>query len=169
MIPFDKYYQSTTKAGAFMQLEDGLTRELGAEAGGEESGQFRQAKVENIDVNFIDNTSDVPHRSEARTAMKNMSFCTYASIPSNEKHLKNEGFCVVDNFLGVYSPQIKKLTRDKFIGLVRLYMDDEDYDMFGKFDKNFDETNGISPHCLCKVCEELDISHYAYDFTNTCL
>ena len=141
-----------------MQLEDELTRELGAEAGGEESGQFKQAKVENIDVNFIDNTSDVPHRSEARTAMKNMSFCAYASIPSNEKHLKNEGFCVVDNFLGVYSPQIKKLTRDRFISLVRKSMDDEDYDI----------SNGVSPHCLRDVCEELDISHYACDFTNTC-
>ena len=34
-VPFDRHYKSTTKAGAFMQLEEELTRELGAEAGGE--------------------------------------------------------------------------------------------------------------------------------------
>ena len=47
--------------------------------------------------------------------MKDITFCEYAFIPSDNKHRKKERVCVIDNFLGVYSPKIKKLTKELFI------------------------------------------------------
>jgi hypothetical protein len=39
----------------------------------------------------------------------------YDFIPEDTKLLQNEGFCVIDTFLGTKAPLIKKLTRDYFI------------------------------------------------------
>jgi hypothetical protein len=35
--------------------------------------------------------------------------------PENKDLLKNEGFCIIDNFVGSYGKRIKKLTEDYFI------------------------------------------------------
>jgi len=49
--------------------------------------------------------------------MKAAKVVAYDFIPENKDLLKNEGFCVIDNFVGTYGKRIKKLTQDYFIGL----------------------------------------------------
>ena len=49
--------------------------------------------------------------------MKSALNMEYNFIPEDYKLLQNEGFCVLDNFLGTYAPLIKKLTREFFIDL----------------------------------------------------
>ncbi len=49
--------------------------------------------------------------------MRSADHVEYDFIPSDDKLLQNDGFCVLDVFLGIYSKLIKKLTREFFIDL----------------------------------------------------
>ena len=58
--------------------------------------------------------------------MKSITHLKYDFIPSNDKLLKNDGFCVIDQIVGIYGRQVEnepivngrkimKLTRDYVI------------------------------------------------------
>ena len=47
--------------------------------------------------------------------MREAHHVNYNNITECKLYDKKVGMCVIDNFLGVYSPYIKKLTREKFI------------------------------------------------------
>ena len=49
--------------------------------------------------------------------MRSADDVAYNCIREDKDLLKNEGFCVLDSFLGTYAPLIKKLTREFFIDL----------------------------------------------------
>ena len=49
--------------------------------------------------------------------MKSAKVVDYDFIPENKDLLKNDGFCVIDNFVGTYGKRIKKITQDYFIDL----------------------------------------------------
>jgi hypothetical protein len=105
----------------------------------------------------------------------------YDFIPEDTKLLQNEGFCVIDNFLGTYAPLIKKLTRGFFIDLcyvVRcevkpaeikqlssLHCEDDEYDAKASACRIED---GVSPEMLHKSCKELNIIHYCFDISKKC-
>ncbi len=43
--------------------------------------------------------------------MKSANFVNHNFIPHDDVLLKNDGVCVLDNFVGTYSTHIKKLTQ----------------------------------------------------------
>ena len=49
--------------------------------------------------------------------MKSAKPIKYNFFQSDVQYLKENGFCVIDTFVGIYGPLIKKLTRDYFIKL----------------------------------------------------
>ena len=49
--------------------------------------------------------------------MKSAKPIKYNFFESDDQYLKENGFCVIDTFVGIYGPLIKKLTRDYFIKL----------------------------------------------------
>ena len=101
--------------------------------------------------------------------MKAVSYPKYDFIPSDDKLLLNEGFCVLDQFVGFYSHLIPRCTPERFIEICSDYMnadvDDLDYGIDGIFWKIED---GVSTRCLSRVCEIFDISLYAFDVSNKC-
>ena len=98
--------------------------------------------------------------------MKSAKPIKFDFIPSDESLLENEGFCVVDQFVGIYGRHVKKATRNWFIN--RLY----EMNRASKLDTGVADVwsldAGVSASMLCDICKELDISHYAYDATRKC-
>ena len=123
---------------------------------GEESDNFKRSTVDNVNVNFVEEV--VAGRSEAQTPMRRASPVQYSFIPEDAKHQKNDGFCVIDNFIGIYGPLIKHMTKDYFISLVQKHTEDHKYDI----------SKGVTPLCLLEICKEYKISMYAYDVTSNC-
>lgn len=107
-------------------------------------------------------------QSEANTPMRNATYVKYGFIPSEDKYLKNEGFCVVDNFVGMYSPHIKRLTVEYFNQLISQIRGAKDNGLdFGLDESPVVYVNeGVTPTELMEVCKTLHISMYAYDITN---
>ena len=123
--------------------------------------------------------------------MKASSHISYNFIPNDESLLeKNDvlDMCVPTQFVGMYGHLIKKLTDSYFIDLCyqvrcevptpknniqqsRLDVDlcDDDKDEEPVVHANqWTIADGVSPSMLCKICNLLNISHYAYDFSNNC-
>ena len=123
--------------------------------------------------------------------MKASSHISYNFIPSDDSLLEKNivlDMCVPFQFVGIYGSLIKKLTDDYFIDLCyqvrgevstpksniqqsRLDVDLCDEDEDGEpivHAKQWTIKDGVSPDMLCKICNILNISHYAYDFSNNC-
>ena len=62
---------------------------------------------------FVEN--NIKHHDEKEMKMKSVYPVRYEFIPSDEKHLKEEGFCVIDQISSIYGPLLKKLSKDNFI------------------------------------------------------
>ena len=86
---------------------------------------------------------------------------------------------MIDTFVGIYGPLIKKLTRDYFIELcyevkgINMMTNKNHLDQ--GIDEDEDEKNnlwkiedGITPDMIQKICQKLNISHYAFDVTKKC-
>jgi hypothetical protein len=107
----------------------------------------------------------------------------YSFIPEDLSNLEHEGFCVIDNLVGVNGKSIKKVTREwfnKHIYDLNCYQSPLDEgldaencpthvsDASGKLKKMFNLKYGITPFELERICMELDISVYAFDITSKC-
>ena len=121
--------------------------------------------------------------------MRESHHVNYSYITDCKLHDK-KGMCVIDNFLAVYSPLIKKLTREKIISECRYYYKEKQSEQRDKNDcimleddtsdtedeeeedtvwiKNWQPKDGVSTSCLQYICEKYNISHYAYDVVNKC-
>ncbi len=136
--------------------------------------------IKNIKIESYDISKD---ENEDKMLLFAAKPVVYDFIPNDEKFNKNNGFYVSDVFVSLYKNQIKKLTLDKFIdmcydvrgetphspfrkslldvGIDSDSDDDEDY----KHNNKWSLKDGVTPHMLLKICEKLDISHYAFDIT----
>ena len=116
--------------------------------------------------------------------MRSDEVVNYNFIPHDDHLLNNDGFCVIDNFVGVYGKLITKLTTESFIDMC--------YDVRGEVKPNAikqistldhdlsddedDEpksaiwtiSDGVSPEMLYKICQKLDISHYGFNYDRKC-
>ena len=54
---------------------------------------------------------------EHNQLMKAAAPVDYSFVPADKSLLKNDGFCVLDQFIGIYGVKIKHLTKDYFIEL----------------------------------------------------
>ncbi len=114
--------------------------------------------------------------------MRAASPVEYSFIPADYSLLKNDGFCVRDQFLGIYSPLIKHLTEDYFIDLCYQVRGEQrpskkiisalDVGIEGIEDDSDEEAwnikDGVSPDMLKNICMREDISHYCFDITRNC-
>ena len=138
----------------------------------------KSTKVDEVVIKRVEASSAYKPTAEADTPMRAGSYANYHFIPSDDRHLQNDGFCVVDHFVGIYGPKIKKLTREYFIGLsaefhgVKTVANQLDADLEEDEDAaaapRWEIAQGITPKCLCWVCERLNISCYSFDITNQC-
>ena len=134
---------------------------------GEESATFVQSSVEGVSVSSV--TVAAQGKSEAHTPMKKSTPVKYGFIPEDAKHQKNEGFCVIDNFVGIYGPLIKRVTRESIVDMVNQKQKHPNHlGLDDGLDFEYDITDGITPSCLMEICVEFDISMYAYDITDNC-
>jgi Zn finger protein HypA/HybF involved in hydrogenase expression len=88
----------------------------------------------------------------------------YQLVDEEKKHLLSgvDGFCVIDNLVGVYGPLIKGLdSKEKIIKICTEYYLNYDNVIFNPKD-------GISASCIDHICHLFQISHYAYDVNDQC-
>ena len=148
-----------------------------------DSNTSRQRSIMGISVNSIIPESSFKSEAEGSQLMKAVSPIDYSFVPADTSLLKNEGFCVLDQFLGIYSESIKHLTKDYFIDLCYKVRGEErpvkkeisalDVGIEGIEEEEdrpdvWNISKGISPDMLKKICEIEDISHYCFDITRKC-
>ena len=146
----------------------------------EGKGQKADGGLSDINIKVAD---AFDRASETDMYMRAANPIEYNFFSQDTTHLKNNGFCVVDTFLGVYSPLIKSLDLDYLINLCykargeqppvnKKYsnpldvgiIDDDDFNN----NKGWTIDQGITPEMVNKICIELDITHYAFDITKQC-
>ena len=149
---------------------------------GEDSTDYVHRKVSSISNITFTTRSAFQNLNESHTMMKASKPIEYEYIPNDEKFNSGNGFCVPDTFLGIYGKEIKSLNMNRFIDLcyhvrgesreeekqislldVGINFDDDDI-----MNKKWTINDGVTPEMLCKICEFLDISHYAFDITKKC-
>ena len=83
--------------------------------GGGDSNTATTTTVNGSTISSITSASSFSPASTGSQMMKAVSPVDYYFIPANVSLLKNEGFCVLDQFLGIYGPLIKHMNKDYFI------------------------------------------------------
>ena len=140
-------------------------------------------KVDQISDININSADAFKEASETDLYMRAANPIEYNFFSQDTTHLKNNGLCVADTILGVYSSLIKKLDMDYLIQLCykvrgeqppvnKKYSsllddginDDDDF----KDNRGWTIEQGITPEMVNKICIELNISHYAFDVTKHC-
>jgi hypothetical protein len=155
----------------------------GASGGAEDSNTSKTRTGAGASVGSVVPMSSFTTASTGSQFMKAVSPVEYSFIPADHSLLKNEGFCVLDQFLGIYGPLIKRLNKDYFINLCYLVRGEEqpakkiisdlDYGIPGLLEDDSDSEawnikQGVSPDMLKKICEHEGISHYCFDITRKC-
>jgi len=149
---------------------------------GQDSNVNRTLKYQSATVSSVSSESDFTASSENSQLMKASSPVEYSFIPADVSLLNNTGFCVPDQFLGIYGPLKKHLTEEHFIKLCyqsrgevqpeKKQISDLDRGIEGIEDDSDSEAwnikDGVSPDMLKKICEIEDISHYCFDITRKC-
>ena len=184
--PEAKVIEAYNEKEAKQKFIENVNLELPTGSKGETSAEFMVKQIKDI-INFNIKSYDIfEDENENNMPMFAAKPVVYDFIPNDEKFNKNNGFCVSDVFVSLYKNQIKKLTLDKFIdmcydvrgetphspfrkslldvGIDSDSDDDEDY----KHNNKWSLKDGVTPHMLLKICEKLDISHYAFDITRKC-
>ena len=92
--------------------------------------------------------------------LKQSSAINYNMTKCEKKFLKNDGFCVEDNLLGIYSTLIKKFTFQSIIDLAS--------EFFNNLNIIWNRSMGYTTDCIMHICRKFNISAYAFDIMNTC-
>ena len=108
-MPISHNIEARSKEEAIAKFQSRLKAELQHAEGDGDSNVAKSSKMQgqsNIKSAVVMQPGAA--QSEANTPMREASYVKYGFIPSEDKYLKNEGFCVIDNFIGMYSPHIKQ-------------------------------------------------------------
>jgi hypothetical protein len=74
----------------------------------EERDHYKKSrKVDDFTITQATPESEYKQECSGYMMMKSAEQILYDFIPEDTKLLQNDGFCVIDNFLGTYSPLIK--------------------------------------------------------------
>ena len=147
-----------------------------------DSNTNRRVQLEGVAVSSVVPLSSFTASNDISQLMKASRPLEYSFVPADNSLLKNDGFCVLDQFLGIYSGTIKHLTKEYFINQCYKVRGEEqpatkeisflDVGIEGLEDEDrpdaWNISKGVSPDMLRKICEILDISHYCYDITRKC-
>ena len=187
-VPFNTTVQAKSKTEAKIFAMSGHTSSTSDIYDFMEEDHF----VDDNDPIDISEASDYASSGPQNMKMRSASYVDYDFIPSDDQHLKNEGFCVVDHLFGQYFPVIKKADRKWLIKQLyntddKAEFDDEGnyispldigvenmppiqhYELInGEWVQPFDPKGGFTPMQIYRLCERLDISHYAFDITQKC-
>ena len=151
---------------------------------------FDRGYWKTVHVNSVEITSATPITAykainQGDVLMKAAKIPKYHFIPSDDRLLENDGFCVLDQLVGIYGPLIRKLTRpyvvekcNEFYGVEPMTLgeqldadlsdSDDEEERPNKRKKRWTIEQGVSPKCVQFICQELDISCYSFDITQKC-
>jgi hypothetical protein len=129
-------------------------------------------------VSFIDeitftndlNVSSLGHTETHDMFLMAASPTQYDFLQEEVQFLQDKNECVIDNFLGVYGPLIKKLNRETLLrDITNFYHGsssalDEGVEVNNKYTWAIED--GVTPLCIESLCKKYHISHYAYDICN---
>ena len=129
-------------------------------------------------VSFIDeitftndlNVSSLGHTETHDMFLMAASPTQYDFLQEEVKFLQDKNECVIDNFLGVYGPLIKKLNRETLLRDITNFYNgsssalDEGVEVNNKYTWSIED--GVTPLCIESLCKKYHISHYAYDICN---
>ncbi len=96
--------------------------------------------------NTITNIEEIPMRQATKLE--------YNIIDEYKDFLQNNGTCVIDNFIGMYSEALG-ITRRYFKSMVKEY--------YKQHNMNWTIEDGTFPKCVSSICQKYDIAHYAFD------
>jgi len=182
-IPISHSFMAVDAKDAEEQFEEQLRREWDWNPDGGGEAEYVVA----TSLAGTSGTTVVPAMSvgsQMGIPMRSSTHCKFAFIPEDTKHLKNEDTCVIDNLVGIYNKYFPIMTREWLINKCQKYsgvqtslldkdLDPEDQpiyvsDQFGKLQPNNISLRGISTWEITKVCQELQISMYAFDISCKC-
>ena len=127
----------------------------------EDSSDYFYSQVTGVEfIDEVEVNSLVSAKPETMF-LKSASPINYIWTKEEIKFLKSDGHCVEDNILGIYSPIIKKLTKEKIITLANEFYDIQNY-------KNRTPAIGYSSECILYICKYFNIPMYAFDIMNNC-
>lgn len=158
----------------------------------EDSLTYAVSTVRSMFVSSATPASSYSASSEMHSPMRSASHVIYDFIPSDDKLLKNDGFCVIDQIVGIYGRQFENepiVNGRKILKLTREYVENCFHQIYRELQnlsvdieipnpvdigiEDDDEeiwklSDGITPTMLHKFLISLNISYYAFDITNKC-
>jgi hypothetical protein len=167
--PFAMKITDYTRAEAINIFEDQIDQKFNEMSSGEDSSQHKNVWVDSYYNLQINNFSGIEATQEANTFMRSAQPLQYEFIKSSDSLNKNDGFCVSDVMIEIYSKHIPTLDLKRFNDLclrVRHLGNDTYEEYLAK--QKWKLEDGVTPKMLYEICKILDISHYSYDITNKC-
>ena len=127
---------------------------------GSNSDDYYDIYLDSID--FIDSFEESESSNEEPSTMflKSSSPIEYNFTTHEKKFLKNDGYCVEDNLIGIYGKLIKKFTLNNIIEIASNFYNNKKI--------VWDNSMGYSSDCIIHICEKFNISAYAFDIMNNC-
>ena len=148
------------------QFLDKVELKFGSKVGGERKSDAKDSAdyydIEVDEVEFLDEVEMSGFSDEKPSTMflTSGSPIEYNFTTQEKEFLKNTGFCVEDNLLGIYSNLIKKFTFDNIVSIAT--------EFYKKLNIVWNRAMGYSTDCIIHICQHYDISCYAYDIMNVC-
>ena len=178
--PFALPIKAKSKAEAEYKFEEAASNSR--THSGEDSNAALVRKFQSASINSVVPLSSFTAASEGAQLMRAAQPVEYSFIPTDHSLIKTPGFCVLDQFLGIYSPLIKHMNKDYFINLCYEVRGEQrpakkiisalDVGIEGIEDDSDSEAwtikDGVSPDMLKQICMREDISHYCFDITRKC-
>ena len=150
----------------------------------DDSNNFKSTIVKSITASASKFELDGKGFKISKSLMRSCDAVEYDFIPADKTLDLGNGFCVVDQFVGTYSKDIKSLTREYFIELCYLVRGEIPPSKTDVLKSNLDVgisededdinpliwtiEQGVTPDMLNKICIMLQISHYAFDVEKKC-